>query len=140
MRPTRALLVVAVLCCLRPLAAEELHWRTDANKAWATAREEKRPLLLYFTSSGCHWCNEMRTKTFGDPEVAQQVSKSFIAVSVNGESEEDQRLAETLGITAYPAVVVISPDKKILGRINGYVPPLMLRGRLAEPVPTPLQR
>src|SRR2546426_3452720 len=101
MRPIHALLVLALLCaCPVLVRGEEVRWLTSPNKAWATAKQEKRPLLLYFTSAGCHWCVEMKSKTFADAEVVQEVSKSFVALLVKGEDEPE--LAEVLEVSAYP--------------------------------------
>src|SRR5262245_61812509 len=117
MRPTCTLLLLAILCCPRPALAEDVHWFADAGDAWRTAKKEKRPLLIYFTASDCHWCNEMRTKTLGDADVAKEISKSFVAVSVKGESDEE--LAETFDVKVYPTVVIVSPEKKVLARMVG---------------------
>ncbi len=82
MRPTHALLLALMCLCRGTAAAEEMRWFTDVNKAWAAAKQEKRPLLIYFTSSACPWCTEMKAKTFGDPAVAEQINKSLVAVSL----------------------------------------------------------
>ena len=125
MRPTHALLLLALLCvCPRDVAAEEIRWLTDAEKAWTTAKQEKRPLLIYFTSSSCHWCTEMKTKTFSDPEVAEHINKSFVPLSLRVEDEKE--LAEVLEVTVYPTTVIISlsPEKKLLGCMTGLRAPL----------------
>jgi uncharacterized protein YyaL (SSP411 family) len=141
MRLTQTLLLLALLCiCPRRLAAEEIHWLTDTEKAWATAKQEKRPLLIYFSSSACHWCAEMKAKTFSDPEVAEHVNKTFVPLSLK--AEDEQELAEALEVTAYPTTVIVSltPEKKLLGRMTGYVAPSAFRKRLAEATPKNVQR
>ena len=141
MRLTCTLLLLAVLFSPRAVVAEDLHWFSDADKAWIAAKEQKRPLLLYFTSSNCQFCNEMRTKTFADPDVVDEIRRCFVAATVKGESEEDQKLAETFEVTVYPVVVIVSPDKKkILARLVGYVAPAAFRQRLAGLTTKTLQR
>jgi thioredoxin-related protein len=141
MRPTHALLLLALVCvCPRDVAAGEIRWLTDAEKAWTTAKQEQRPLLIYFTSSACHWCAEMKTKTFSDPEVADHINKSFVPLSLRFEDEKE--LAEALEVTVYPTTVIISlsPEKKLLGRMKGYVPPAAFRKQLAEATPKSVHR
>jgi uncharacterized protein YyaL (SSP411 family) len=137
MRPLYALMLPALLCVSSPDAtAEEMRWLTDAGRAWSTAKQEKRPLLIYFTSSACHWCAEMKAKTFGHPDVAREINKSFVAVSLK--AEDEQELAQALEVTGYPTTIIISPDKKLLGRMTGYVSPSVFRRRLAAAMPTKL--
>ncbi len=142
MRPTHVLLLAPLLALVgfgpQTAAAEELRWFTDVNKAWAAAKQEKRPLLIYFTSADCRWCAEMKAKTFGDPAVAEQVNKTLVAVSLR--AEDEKALVEKLEIQSYPTTVIISfcPDTKVLelrGRMTGYVPPAAFRKQLAEATP-----
>jgi uncharacterized protein YyaL (SSP411 family) len=131
--------LLALLCvCPEDAAAQEIHWFTNADKAWRAAKQEKRPLLIYFTSSACHWCTEMKTRTFGDRDVTEYVRKTFVALSVKAEDEEE--LVKTLQIEAYPTTVLISPDRKLLGRMTGYVAPAAFRKQLAEVTPKHVTR
>jgi uncharacterized protein YyaL (SSP411 family) len=142
MRPRQALLLLALLCAIdRGVAAdgvEEMRWTSEAKKAFATAVKEKRPLLVYFTLPECHWCVVMKTKTFDDPQVIQEVNKSFIALSPKGDDAD--QLAEALEVDTYPTTLIISHDKKVLARMPGYVPPATFLQRLAEATPKTLRR
>jgi thioredoxin-related protein len=140
MRPNYTLLLLAILSLARVGVAEEVRWFADADKAWTSAKEQKRPLLLYFTAANCQYCNDMRTKTFADAEVSDEIRRSFVAATVKGETEEDQKLVETFDVTAYPTIVIVSPDKKVIARMVGYVAPAAFRQRLAALTAKNLQR
>jgi thioredoxin-related protein len=143
MRPRHLLLLLALLCVRLPdVVAEEVRWASNPDKAWATAKQEKRPLLIYVTSAACHWCTEMKTKTFGDPEVAEHINKTFVPVSFKAEDERE--LSKALEVEVYPTTVIVSvvAGKKpvVLGKMMGYVPPATFRKRLAEVTPKGVQR
>lgn len=111
-------------------AADEIVWQTDVAEAWGEAVEERRPLLVFVTSDHCKFCTKMKTSTYGDERIVDQVSEGFVPLAVDSSVEE--KFARDLKVAAYPTTLVIAPDKTIVDRIKGHVTPAELRKRLAE--------
>jgi len=78
------------------------------------------------------------TRTFGNSDVAGEINKSLVAVSLK--AEEEEALIEALEISVFPTTVVLSHDRKVLARLDGYVPPAAFQRRLAEVVTKHLRR
>ncbi len=128
------LLVVCVVG-LGPLAsarAEELPtiaWQDDLQLALQTARTNQRPMLIFFTMEGCHYCSKMKLETYQDQQLASDISATYNPVAVD--EADAKALVAQLSIESYPATVVISPKLQVLDQIIGYVPADQLRARLA---------
>ena len=103
-------------------------WHHDARQAWQLAREQQRPMLLYFTMSGCVYCRKMERDTFADASVAQDIRDRFVAAHVT--AEQNANLVRSLKVRSYPTTVIISPHAGVIDYISGYVSPEQLRSRL----------
>ena len=103
-------------------------WHHDARQAWQLAREQQRPMLLYFTMSGCVYCRKMEHDTLADASVAQDIRDRFVAVHLT--AELNAKLVRSLKVRSYPTTVIISPRAGVIDYIAGYVGPEQLRSRL----------
>ena len=130
----RYLAFALVAACLgtNPAAGESNHivWDRDLQRAWQSAQEQQRPLLLFITGDRCHYCTLMKHQTWRDPAVAAAVNEGFVAVEVSTDFKD--RVAEVLKIRALPTTLVISPERKVLARFNGYLRPDQLIRQLEE--------
>lgn len=82
----------------------------------AQAREQGKPVLLYFTAHACRYCNEMAADAFcQDPVVA--VSERFVCVLVD--TDEQPRLCEQHKVDVLPTLVFLSHDGEALERVTG---------------------
>lgn len=106
----------------------EIRWQHELDKAIATARQKKQPILLFLTTTNCRYCVRMKQETLADPNIVGQVSKSFVPVTLA--DSEAPELVRRLGIKIFPATVVLSPGAEVLESISGYLPPLQFRARL----------
>jgi thioredoxin-related protein len=121
--------LAAILCRGNSMLAEEVKWVASANKAWETMAREKRPLLIYVTMPNCPYCTLMQEQIYHHPQIVQEINKSFVSVTLDG--AEAQELVQSLGITIFPTTIVISPEKKVLLHIKGYLPADQFKQRLA---------
>jgi len=98
-------------------------WSTDLEKALATAKKEKKSVLVEFTGSDwCPPCIAMRKNVFSKKEFVEKASKKFILVELDfpkGEkavAEKNQPLAEKYKIEGFPTVVLLDPEGKEFNR------------------------
>ena len=93
-------------------------WRSDLQRALRLAEQTGRPVLARVTAPWCGHCQRMKRDTFTDPRIIRDITAGFIPVSIN--AEEHAELIERLGISTLPTMLVISPQRRIIGRTSGY--------------------
>ena len=107
-------------------------WQTDYEQALATAKAAKKCVLLDFTGSDwCGPCIEMKKVVFSKAAFLNYARKNLILVEVDyprhktlpdKTTKQNERLLHQYGIdrSGYPTVVLLNPDGKILGQLEGY--------------------
>lgn len=116
--------------------ASKVGWHTDLRQAAAESNRSHKPMLLKFTADWCGHCHRLQ-KSFDDERVAAQVESCFVPVLLDADAEPE--LARSLGIDGLPATLIISPDLKVLKRIDGYRTPQQLNRELGTVCETPRQ-
>ena len=53
------------------------------------AKEENKLMVISIGYAACHWCHVMEEESFKDPEVAQLINDSFVAIMVDREERPD---------------------------------------------------
>jgi len=117
--------------------AEELKgikWEQAPRRAAESSKETSRPVMLYVTADYCGYCRKLEKETWADSTVAKLVNERFIPLKVDGTRE--QRLVKTLEIDGFPAVIILSPEGEVLGRVDGYVGSKDMLARLKKSLPT----
>ncbi len=92
-----------------PSNAEITWFDGDVNEAFAQAKVDQTPLFLYWGAVWCPPCNQLRSTVFKDPAFIS-MSRSFIAVYLDGDSEGAQRWGEHYGAIGYPTLIVFGPN------------------------------
>lgn len=119
--------------------AQPVRWRHDPAAARTEAASSGKPLVLDFGNEGCIWCKRLDATTFRDPGVVQLLNDRFIPVKVDSDREE--RLTQSLGVQAFPTILVVSPEGKVVGRHEGFADvakmTALLRPLVPKAAPTP---
>ncbi len=113
------LLLLLTLGSSNPVAAQEPAWRHDYAAARKEATETGRPILMDFGTENCIWCRKQDATTFRDPKVVKLLNEQLIPLKID--ASRQPKLAQALGITSYPTLVLASPDGKVLGRRDEFV-------------------
>ncbi len=128
-----SVLVLPFLLLGSPLFAQggqnQIQWQTDFQKAAQEAKQQRKPMIVYFTGSDwCGWCKKMDQEIFSTPQFIQEVGSKFVFVKLdfpmNKKLPEDQmqqnaQLKQRYGVTGYPTVVVLDPSGSFVGE-TGY--------------------
>ena len=97
----------------QPAAAD-----ADIDRAFALARAQNKPVLLYWGASWCPPCNQLKATLFNRQDFAT-LSKSFVAVHVDGDRPGAQKLGTRFKVSGYPTVVLFTPQGQEITRLPG---------------------
>jgi hypothetical protein len=138
--PTRfrwgaALAVGVVMLAAARGPAQEVSWLHSYAEARRAASASGRPLLLDFGTEDCVWCKRLDTITFRDRAVVRLLADRFVAVKLDG--IQDAALVDALGIHGYPALVLATPDGKVLDVHEGFLDAAEMRRALERALAAP---
>lgn len=91
------------------------------EEAMKKAREEKKELFVDFFTTWCGPCKMMAEQVFPQMEVGEYFNTRFVCVQVDAEAHAE--LAKRYNVTAYPTMLFIGRDGKVLRRVQGAEPP-----------------
>lgn len=107
-------------------------WQTDYEQALATAKSTNKCVLLNFTGSDwCAPCIQMEKAVFRKAAFLNYAKENLVLVEIDFPrrkvipekvAKQNERLADQYEIekSGYPTVVLLSPDGKNLGQLEGY--------------------
>lgn len=99
----------------------KLNWVYDREEeAFARARAEGKGVLVDFSATWCNPCTELELR-FGDPDVHEVITEHFVPLKfdVTNGTDDDKAKRARYRAQTLPAVVLLSPDRDVLGRISG---------------------
>lgn len=131
----------------KPEAGAGLVRWVSQEKAAASARSASRPVLYDFTAAWCMPCHRLDTEGWNDPEIAALVNASYEPARIVDREREDGRNPEPVeelqrrySVSAFPTLIVASPDGLLIARHEGYGGKDRLRRFLEEARRQPPQR
>lgn len=107
-------------------------WQTDYEQALATAKAARKCVLLDFTGSDwCGPCIEIKKVVFSKPAFLSYAKTNLVLVEVDypmrkvlpeKAKKQNELLRHQYGIdrSGYPTVILLDPNGKILGQMEGY--------------------
>jgi len=123
-----ALLVLASAAVTAPASP----W-TDrpVAEAMAAAKRQGRPLMIDVYATWCGPCQKLDKDVFPDPAV-QAEAAHYVAVKVDGETPEGERLKARYHVVGYPTVLFLDPSGAEIDRVFGYKPAAEFAAAMAD--------
>jgi thiol:disulfide interchange protein len=130
MKRLRRLFAFSAALILAASAARAADWTEDYAGAVAQAKKEHKMVLLDFTGSDwCSWCQRTDKEVFETQKFKDYASKKLVLLRVDFPRDKPQadaikdqnaKLMEKYGIAAFPTLVVLGPDQKVVYSQLGY--------------------
>jgi thioredoxin-like negative regulator of GroEL len=104
-------------------AAAQVAWTpaagdADIDRAFAQARGEKKPVLVYWGAKWCPPCNQLKATLFNRQDFIER-SRSFVAVSIDGDLPGAQKLGARFKVRGYPTMILFTPEGSEITRLPG---------------------
>lgn len=123
--------IIAGVIASAPLYAYSIRWEDSYQAALKKAAAENKPVMAFFYTNSCAWCNKLVSETFQDKSV-EEASGNFICVKIDGEKDRD--LVYRYMVKGFPAIFFLDPSGRIIWREFGFREAPMLSSRMAEVV------
>jgi thiol-disulfide isomerase/thioredoxin len=103
----------------KTVAEPAIAWYSGGvESAFAAARQQHKPVFLYWGATWCPPCHELKATVFSRPDFIEKL-KLFIPVYLDGDVVGAQRWGDKFGVSGYPTVLVLRADQSELARISG---------------------
>ncbi len=118
--------------------AAEINWKSfeDLNNKG----NKNKKVMIFIYTDWCKWCRELNQTSFSDPDLTSFVNKNYFPIKFNGEKDEsvefkgqtyklkkeDEKVFHQFteqfnkGDIAYPAIVFLDEDLKVIQTIKGF--------------------
>jgi thiol-disulfide isomerase/thioredoxin len=98
---------------------DDIAWHTGTvESAFELAREQGKPVFLYWGAEWCPPCHQIKATIFDKPEFIAK-SKLFVAVYLDGDTDRAQKYGDQFGVMGYPTMIVFDSGGAELTRIPG---------------------
>ncbi len=96
-----------------------IHWFDGSvEEGFALARQEQKPVYLYWGAVWCPPCQEIKHTVFLNKQFIAQ-TELFIPIYLDGDTDRAQYWGDKFGVKGYPTMIVFNPDGEEVTRIPG---------------------
>ena len=95
---------------------QPLAFISDHSAGLEIARQERKPILLFFSVPGNAGSQRMMSTTFRDDEI-KRLAEWLVCIHVDGSQEST--LCESLGISSFPTIILSNVDGVEVRRLVG---------------------
>ncbi len=98
-----------------------LSFHTSIESGIKEAKNQSKPVFLYFRSETCYWCKRFEEEALSDRRIAEILDRNFILISID--TVKQQKVASALNVRSTPYMIFFDREgEKEISRIPGYIP------------------
>lgn len=117
------LMSVVLIFATMSLKAKGIEFqKLTLQEALDKAKSEKKSVFIDIYATWCGPCKYLSKNVFPDQELGEFMNKHFISIKLDGEKKEGAKLMVKFDLDAYPTMLFLSSEKKMLNKIVGVVP------------------
>ncbi len=106
----------------------------DLEEDIADSAEQGKRLVVYFWQPGCPYCAQLWDDNFAEKDIVDTFRKNFEIIAINmwgnrevvsvgGNDYTEKSFAEALSVAYTPTLFFFDENKKVVLKLQGYVPP-----------------
>ena len=92
-------------------------------EALELAKEQKKPLMLFFRLDSCPNCERMENSTFSDERVVRFFNENFLSLKINTMSLDGVRANRIYNVKTHPGIIFLDPEGNEAYRTIGFHSP-----------------
>ncbi len=134
------LLIISLFFVLQGKSQEAIQW-VSFDELPAKMREEKKPILLFFYTDWCKYCQLQKNTTFQNESVISKLNAAYYPIKINGETTKEidflgrkyqyqpstktheflEQLMQQDGKFSFPTTTFITKDLSMVVKKDGYL-------------------
>jgi len=113
-------IVIVMFLVLPKLSAQGISFEHSTFKeVLAKAKAEKKLVFMDCFTTWCGPCKMMAKEIFPQPKVGEYMNANFVSIKMDMEKGEGIELAKTYNVNAYPTLLFMDADGKVVHRATG---------------------
>lgn len=98
----------------------EVSFHTSIDNGIKEAKNQSKPVFLYFRSETCYWCIVFEKEALSDDRIISLLNKEFVLISID--IFKQKNAAQNINVRTTPYMIFFDKDGKEISRIPGYIP------------------
>jgi thiol:disulfide interchange protein len=101
----------------------ETKWHTNMTEAQTIASSQDKPILIYFWTTWCTYCEDYNQQVYSDSSVQAELDE-FVLLAVNLDSDRPTATnqSQRYDVSYPPQHVAVTADGEQLTKLPGYAP------------------
>ncbi|KAA1260214.1 hypothetical protein LF1_27530 [Rubripirellula obstinata] len=113
-----------------PAGSPLVTWHQSIESGWAESKRRQVPMVIFITRGHCRYCDAMKSDTWCDQSIGQQLADDFVAIRLNPKQNATE--LNRINVTSYPLTLIGMPEGKIVDHKTGYQPVREIRSLLSK--------
>ncbi|HIH43913.1 MAG TPA: thioredoxin fold domain-containing protein [Candidatus Methanoperedenaceae archaeon] len=97
-----------------------LTFKSSLSEGLSDARNQNKPVLIYFWAIWCKWCEKFETETLTDARVNRMLTEDFILVASDLDSPLED-VPSRYGVSYPPREIFVDNNGEVIYDIPGYI-------------------